>query len=65
MIFTIDNDQQIKLSKWMADKNLDEYTGAIGGRFTYCFTNTSLGEILVVKDNLDNTEIDLTDYEGF
>ena len=39
------------------------YTGAIGGGITYCFTPTSLGVSVVVKDQVTKLEIDLTEYE--
>lgn len=38
------------------------YTGAIGGQFTFSFTPTSIGVIVVVKDALTGEKIDLTDY---
>lgn len=41
------------------------YTGAIGGGETFCFTETGLGTICVVKDATTNQEIDLTDYESW
>lgn len=41
------------------------YAGAVGGVLTYSFTMTSLGESVVVKNNLTNQEIDLTDYENW
>jgi hypothetical protein len=61
-MFSLDESQKKKLDEWVATKDLSAYGGAIGGRFTYCFTQTSLGEIVQVIDGLDNTKIDLTDY---
>lgn len=37
------------------------YEGAIGGGLTYCFTNTSIGQVCKVKYGSDY-ELDLTDY---
>lgn len=41
------------------------YCGAIGGQFTYEFTPTSIGVIIVVKDAITDEKIDLTDYGMF
>lgn len=62
MIFQLDTTQQNKLNKWFKIKDLTK-CGTISDRFTYCFTPTSLGTIVTVQDQLDKTEIDLTDYE--
>ena len=54
-----------KLEAWLDKKDLTSYTGAIGGRLSYHFTPTTLGTALRVTDNLDGSEIDLTDYESW
>jgi hypothetical protein len=59
--FELDEDEQKKLDKWLAKKD-KRYSGAIGGRYTYSFTPTSLGVITKVTDSLDKDEVDLTDY---
>lgn len=59
--FSIDDEQLKKLDQWMAAKT-KKYTGAIGGRFTYSFHPTSLGVIIKVKDEVDGSVIDLSDY---
>jgi hypothetical protein len=41
----------------------DIYTGAIGGRFTYSFTPTSLGVVVKVRDAITGLEEDLTNYD--
>ena len=61
-MFDLTKEQCEKLAEWKKTKNLDKYVGAIGGRFTYSFCPTSLGIITIVTDDLDKTEIDLTDY---
>jgi hypothetical protein len=38
------------------------YYGAIGGELTYCFTPTSLGDILIVKHSGTKAELDVTPY---
>jgi len=52
--------------EWMDKRPLAKAgTGAIGGRFTFAFTPTTIGMTIVVKDNLDKEEIDVTDYDMF
>lgn len=63
--FELEPSEVKKLNAWLDKKDLTTYTGAIGGRFTYSFTNTNLGTIAKVTDNLDGSEIDLTDYESW
>lgn len=63
MKFNIDEDESKKLEEWMSTKDFSKYSGAIGGRFTYSFTPTTLGTVITVTDNLDKNEIDLTSYE--
>jgi len=60
--FELDEDEQKKLNKWFKKKDSKKYSGAIGGRYTYSFTPTSLGVCVRVRDDLDKDEIDLTDY---
>jgi len=64
-MFDFDPEQLKKLSAWIGTKDLDEYSGASGGRFTYQFTPTSLGMVSKVIDNLKKDEIDLTDYTSW
>lgn len=59
-------EQLEKLETWVFDHNLSNtYSGAIGGRYTFSFTPTSLGLITKVRDNISEQEIDLTDYENW
>ena len=62
MKFELDPEEIKKLNNWLKTKDLKKYSGTIGGRFTYCFTPTSLGIVVKVKDGIDEDEIDLTDY---
>lgn len=39
------------------------YYGAIGGELTYCFTPTSLGDILVVKHSGTKAELNVTNFD--
>ncbi len=49
--FEITAEEQSKITKWLKEHNKickfakPENCGAIGGRLTYCFTGTSLGQI--------------------
>lgn len=38
---------------------------AIGGRYSYVFTPTSLGISMIVEDSLTKRRIDLTDYDSW
>jgi hypothetical protein len=55
-----------KLSEWKRVNNLDFADGGTveGGAFTYCFTPTSLGTLVIVK-HVFGKEIDLTDFNEF
>jgi hypothetical protein len=59
---SLNQSQLQKLADWKSS-HVNVGTGAIGGRYTYCYTPTSIGTILIVKDNVTNTQIDLTEYE--
>lgn len=67
MNFNLDDKQKETASKWMSDQceKKPAATGAIGGRFTFSFTATSLGTIEKVVDNVTKEELDLTDYGSF
>jgi hypothetical protein len=47
-MFSLDEDQKKKLDEWCQAKDMSAYCGAIGGRFTYSFTNTTLGTVVKV-----------------
>lgn len=59
--FKLTKDQITKFIEW-SSKHEDAYGGAIGGRYTFSFTPTSLGLVTKVKDDISGEEIDLTDY---
>lgn len=68
----LDEKQTALMSEW-ARKNDEEWlkdhptfnVGAIGGRYTFSFTPTSLGMVIEVTDNLVNNSLDLTDYDAW
>jgi len=64
MLFKLTKDQTEKFNKWY-QKLPKHYCGAIGGRITFKFTPTGLGEIIKVEDTYTKKEIDLTNYENW
>lgn len=68
--FTLDPAELSKLHTWMAEQDAKLITegrdpkevGAIGGRYTYCFTPTGIGCVVVVHDDLTDSQLDVTDY---
>jgi hypothetical protein len=66
MRFELTPKQIVALEEWRATKNLNKYSGAIGGRFTFSFTPTSLGTVVKVSDAMEQKDtIDLSDYDSF
>jgi len=63
-MFKLTEKQQEQLNKWLNENNPDAYTGAIGGRITYCFTPTAIGTFVKIEDGLTGKTVDLTDYEN-
>ena len=61
-IFTIAPEQMEKFHEWRKSKTLPQTT--IGGAYTFCFTSTSLGDIVEVRC-VDGTKLELTDYDNF
>ena len=63
MNFSIDNKTLKKINEWVDSLPKTDNIGAIGGRLSYSFTNTSIGQILKVKDNVSGEEKDFTNYD--
>ncbi len=63
-MFGLNESQLEKLEDWQHSKK-QVYTGAIGGRYTYQFTPTNVGCIVTVIDNVDKTELSLSEYESW
>lgn len=65
--FSLSEIQIKKIKEWQDSRNPLLYCGAVGGRWTYMFTPTSLGYIVNVKDNLlnENNILDVSEYEDF
>ena len=62
--FHINKNQISKLNKWKK-KHKKIYTENIAGRYTYSFTHTGIGQVCVVKDNVIDESIDITDYDSW
>lgn len=60
--FHISQEQYHKFYEWQESLQT-LYSGAAGGRFTWCFTPTGLGMVVEVKDVMTGKEINLTNYE--
>ncbi len=60
-MFDLTKEQIEEINKWM-DKCGSGATGAIGGRYTYSFTPTSLGLVVKVEDALTGKKLDVTYY---
>jgi len=63
--YTITEKQQQRLEQWQAQHTSKQFTGAIGGRYTFSFTPTNKGTITKVKEIVSGEECDLTDYEAW
>lgn len=64
MKFEIDEEQLKKIQEWKNTLKV-EYTGAIGGRFTYEFTPTGIGTAITVKDCVTDQSLDVSDYDNW
>ena len=60
MEFRLTREQIQKFQSW-SKKFKSEYTGTIGGGFTFSFTPTGLGMVVKVK-HFRGEELDLTEY---
>jgi hypothetical protein len=61
-MFSLTKEQSARVSEFIKAKRA-EYTGAIGGQFTWSFTPTTLGCVCKVKDNISGEELDVSDYD--
>lgn len=64
MKFELSKEQVDELIEWQK-RHKTTNCGAIGGRYTYSFTPTSVGTIVEVKDAITKDFLDITDYLGF
>jgi len=62
MTFHLTREQSEIARDWMLEKVSSE-VGAIGGQFTFQFTNTTIGQVQKVVDEKTGEVLDLTNYE--
>ena len=62
----LDETQTKMLNEWNEKHfcEFKDYSSAIGGRLTYCYTPTSLGMIIVIRCECGD-KIDVTNYENW
>ena len=63
MKFPLTHEQRKAADKWI-DSQPKIDSGAIGRRWSYLFTPTSIGLLVVLIDNATKAKIDLTDYDS-
>lgn len=61
--FQLDEQQLVKLQKWIKDEGFGPSRDPLGGGYDYIFSPTNIGTIVKVRRG--SKEIDLTDYDGF
>ena len=59
------NEVEIKRFNEWSSKHEEVYEGTIGGRYTFSFTRTSLGDAVVVTDSFTKEEKNITDYDSW
>jgi hypothetical protein len=57
----LSEEQQSRLLQWQSS-HAEKYTGALGGRYTFKVTPTSIGNLIKVSDIVTHEELDLTEY---
>jgi len=67
MTFTLTPEQELKASEFQAEREAASPTRstAIGGRWSYVFSPTSIGVVVEIVDCHDNVKCDLTDYDSW
>ena len=64
MVFDLNEKEEQSIVDWMAkQKTKKEKLTTIGGRFSYIFTPTGVGNGIQVRDNLLDETFDATDYD--
>ena len=63
IMFGLTPRQLLKANKFVSAHSCDlPYAGAVGGKITYSFTNTSLGQIILISCAC-GADVDLSDYD--
>ena len=61
-MFQLSEKENKRIAEFIKEKRI-EYTGAIGGQFTWGFTPTTIGTIVSITDNVSKETLDVTDYD--
>lgn len=64
-IFILEDRELEQTNQWIEQqkKKYGKKTGALGDRFSYTFSPTGLGTVIIVKDHFTGEEKDVTDYD--
>lgn len=67
MNFELDKDEMKKINQFITihENKHGECKAAIGGRYTFSFTPTSLGTIIKVQCGSCEEQLDITEYENW
>lgn len=65
MNFVLEGKELESASEFIAKHNDEVYTGAIGDRFSYTFTPTSLGTMVSIRDAISKDSQSITDFDVF
>jgi len=66
MIFKIDKPTNLLIETWKAEQVQKDNSNYVSGeRWTYSFTPSGLGMLIIVRDDILNEEKDFTDYDSF
>lgn len=63
-MFTLTDEQATKIQQWIAG-HPRLYSGAVGGRYQYIFTPTSIGVCVEVRDQMTQESLNVTDYDSW
>lgn len=56
------DEEELALAKEFIDAHTVVSTGVIGGQFSYSYTPTTLGTVIVIRDNISGETKDITNY---
>lgn len=66
--FSLNDKESANATAWIEQHEKDHvvnYSGAIGGRWSYIFTPTSIGRMAKIRCNACNESKDITDLDDF
>lgn len=65
MEFKLTEEQDKKAREFISEHYKCQFTSTIGGKFSYIFTPTGLGDIVTIQCNSCNETKDMTDVENW